>query len=344
MHFLTRRRVLVTALGGAGAWALWKGRDVLPRERRASHSVRPDASAGIFVRKGRSLGTEVSISAIHHDEGVADRAMAEAFAELGRIESVLSLYRPDSQVSQLNRDGVLRDAHPALLEVLVTSLAMSQRTGGAFDVTVQPLWETYADAAGRARLPADEEIEAARRRVDWRQIRLSSSHVELKRPGMAVTFNGIAQGYAADRVKAVLQERGIRQALVDIGEIGVMGEKSGEPWKIGIQHPRAADAYVWVAQLKDRSLATSGDYATTFSEDHRDHHIFDPATGRSPTEFASVSVAAPTTMAADALSTAIFVLGHGKGVELVRSTPGADALFVFKNGSVMSTEGFPQAV
>jgi len=338
--------MLTTALGGVGAWGLWKGRSSPQCDQRAGQkTLRPDAAPGIFVRTGRALGTAVSISVLHHDQQVADRATAEAFAELGRIEDVLSLYRPDSQVSRLNREGVLEDAHLHLQKVLTASLTMSRQTGGAFDVTVQPLWETYAAAAGLTRLPADEEIEAARRRVDWREISLSGSRVELRRPGMAVTFNGIAQGYATDRVKAVLQEQGIRQALVDIGEIGAMGEKpGGEPWKVGIQHPRVADAYVCVAQLKERSLATSGDYATIFSEDHRDHHIFDPATGRSPTEFASVSVAATTTMAADALSTAIFVLGYGKGMELTRSTPGADVLFVFKDGSVMSTEGFPRAV
>ncbi len=111
---------------------------------------------------------------------------------------------------------------------------------------------------------------------------------------------------------------------------------------MGIQHPRIEDAYISVAKLDGRCLATSGDYATSFSPDHRDNHIFDPRTGKSPTELASVSVLAESGLVADGLSTALFVLGPEQGLRLIEATPGADALFVLKDGRTLATRGFPE--
>jgi len=135
---------------------------------------------------------------------------------------------------------------------------------------------------------------------------------------------------------------GIEHALVNTGEFGAIGEKQdGAPWRIGIQHPRRDYAYIALAKLEGRCLATSGDYATTFSSDRQLNHIFDPFTGQSPSELSSVSIAAPSAVLADALSTAAFVAGLDKGMELVRSRKGTDALVVLKNGEVLQTDGFP---
>ena len=159
-----------------------------------------------------------------------------------------------------------------------------------------------------------------------------------------MTLNGIAQGFAADRAMAALRRHGIGHALVDAGEIGTLGGRdASEPWKVGIQHPRRQDAYIEIAKLDGRCLSTSGDYATSFDEDHRDHHIFDPHTGRSPAAFSSVTIAAPTATQADALSTAVFVLGPERGLDLVRSSPSVDALLVLKDGRTLATDGFPAA-
>ena len=148
--------------------------------------------------------------------------------------------------------------------------------------------------------------------------------------------------HGGDVVLPVRVRHGIRHALVNTGELASEGQKAGgEPWTVGIQHPRREDAYVWLAKLRGRCLATSGDYATHFSDDYRYNHLFDPSTGRSPEFFASVSIAAPTATLADALSTAVFVLGAEQGLKLVRAMPGVDALFVFKSGRVFATEGFP---
>jgi thiamine biosynthesis lipoprotein len=144
-------------------------------------------------------------------------------------------------------------------------------------------------------------------------------------------------------VRDALRKQGIRHALVDTGEIGTLGGKADEaPWSVGIQHPRRPDAYVALAKLRGRCLATSGDYASSFSPDHAQNHLFDPRTGRSPGELASVSVAARTATEADAVSTAVFVLGVGRGLKLIHDTREADALLVLKDGRTLATAGFPQ--
>jgi len=159
---------------------------------------------------------------------------------------------------------------------------------------------------------------------------------------MQVTLNGIAQGYAADRARAALKAHGVDHALIDAGELAPIGRKEqAAPWQAGIQHPRVEDAYIALAKLEDRCLATSGDYATKFTTDGKYNHIFDPRLGSSPQELASVSIAAPTAMTADALSTACFVLGPQRAQEVLNQFHDIDALFVLKNGRVLTTNGFP---
>jgi thiamine biosynthesis lipoprotein len=295
------------------------------------------------ARSDTAFGTEVSIVANHADRETAERAAQAAIAELRLVDQLMSLYQSDSPLCRLNREGVLRDPHPCLIEVFGLARRFSERTGGAFDVTVQPLWRVHADAARASRPANDAAIASARENVDWRRVEVSTEAIRFSRPGTAVTLNGIAQGYAADRALAALRQHGIEHALVNAGELASAGNRDdGQPWQTGIQHPRVDDAYLATAALAGRCLATSGDYATKFSDDFRANHLFDPSTGRSPEHFASVSVAANTAAEADALATAVFVLGPDRGLALLQRTPGADALVVTKSLRVTATAGFPQ--
>ena len=181
--------------------------------------------------------------------------------------------------------------------------------------------------------------------MDWTKLMFGDQYVQFCKPGMELTLNGIAQGFAADRVATILRAHGVQHALVNAGEINTLNTRpNGQGWAIGIQHPRKEEGYLALAELNGRCLATSGDYATTFSSDFTRHHIFDPQTGQSPVKLSSVSVVARTGMEADALSTAVFVLGPEKGTALVRRTPGADALLVLKNGRTLMTSDFPLKV
>ncbi len=347
MPTINRRQFLYVAAGTGGALSLGAAAWLLRNATSAGSTQqlsREVAHAGLqsATRTSWALGSEVSMTALHARPDVARGAVDAAFAELELVEELMSIYRPHSQLCRLNRDGVLDDPHPHFVEVLQYAQTMSQRSGGAFDVTVQPLWALYAEAKKAAALPDSEAVAAARRQVDWRRVEISSRQIRLRGEGTAITLNGIAQGYAADRAIVALRSRGVAHALVNTGEIGALGDKAdGERWTVGIQHPRHEDAFISLAKLADRCLATSGDYATTFSDDFRFNHVFDPRSGRSPDELASVTVAAPTAMQADALSTAVFVLGPERGLELVRSMPGTDAFFVLKDGRTLITEDFP---
>ncbi|MBM4044650.1 MAG: FAD:protein FMN transferase [Planctomycetes bacterium] len=336
MNLVSRRKFLLMSAGtvglaalGSRAWAKLAG---LKRVERRAHA----------------FGTKVSITALHEREETAAAAIEAALHELELVEQVMSLYRPQSHIRELNRTGRLDEPHPCLVEVLRHAQRISEQSGGAFDVTVQPLWELYA-AGGRVggwadgRIPSAGDVERARRKVDWQKLDVGPKRITLAEPGMAVTLNGIAQGYAADRALAALRAHGVEHALVDTGEIGTLGRKSGrEPWTVGIQHPRRLDAYVQLAKLDGGFLATSGDYETTFTPDYVHHHIFDPKTGRSPETLCSVTVLARTGTEADGLATALFVLGVERGFKLLRRFAGAEAMAVRKDGAVLATRGFPR--
>lgn len=312
MEHCSRRRFLIAGAGIAGigfsGWLAWaKSRGLSP-----------------VTRSSHALGTKVSITAVHERPQTAHAAIDAAFAAIDRVEDVMSLYRPTSQLCALNRDGIVRDPDPSLVQVLVKASELSERSDGAFDVTVQPLWNS-------------SDPDAALKLVDWHGVKISRREIRLARPGMAVTLNGIAQGFATDEAMAALKSLGVEHALVNAGELGGLGHKEdGTPWTVGIQHPRREDAWIELTRLADgRRLATSGDYRPQ-------QHIFDPKTGRAPEAFSSVSIIARTGLEADGLSTAVFVAGLERGAELVARTPGADAFFVLKNGRTLVTPGFPR--
>lgn len=329
----SRRRFLTIAGSLAGSAALG-GAAIYSRGSFREHTV---------TRSTAALGTTVTLTVRHADAALAERAIAAAFGELAFLEHrLLSVYDPASELSRLNRDGRLASPHPYVVYVLRQAAALSRDSAGAFDVTVQPLWETYASAAKQQRLPSAADIAAARALVDWRLLKIDDRELRFARPGMRATLNGIAQGFVADRLLASLRGCGIEHALIDAGEHAPLGEAArNDAWTVGIQHPRQPQAFIALADLAGRSLATSGDYATTFTADRRHHHIVDPRTGHSPADLASVSIVAPTALEADALSTATFVLGPEKALALIRQRANVDALFVLKDGGTIVTRGFP---
>jgi thiamine biosynthesis lipoprotein len=320
---MNRRRFIALSLGTGASIGLVPKLHSQPMSRVEEKSI--------------ALGADISIVAYHEQRATAQRAIRAAFQALEDLEVLLSLYRPHSQICELNRERLLKQPHPDTVMVIGSALEWARLTDGAFDPTVQPLWAVHA-ATGA---PNPSTLENARRLVNWRTVNVTPSEIRLA-PGQQITLNGIAPGFAADRVREILVAHGIKHALVNTGEFCALGPKpEGGPWQIGIQHPRVREAYAALAAVENRFLATSGDYETKFSEDFSRHHIFDPATGRSPSELSSVTVLAPTGMDADALSTAIFVLGAARGLELAASRKNVDVLLITKNGRVARTPNFP---
>jgi thiamine biosynthesis lipoprotein len=243
---------------------------------------------GVVHWRGSALGAEADLL-LSDADGRAGAAIDATLAEIDRLEGILSLYRPDSALSRLNRDGRLEAPPLELVEVLSHAAAVSALSAGTFDVTVQPLWEALTA------LPAPDAIAAARALVDWRGVEATPAAIRLRRPGMKVTLNGIAQGYVTDRVAMLLRRHGHDRVLIDLGEARALGRHpSGRPWRV------AAAAGTAALPLSDGALATSapGDLP----------HLIDPASGRAGGLWASVTVAAAGAMQADALSTALALL------------------------------------
>jgi FAD:protein FMN transferase len=299
------------------------------------------APARWFTTSRNALGSRVTIKVSHESEDQARRALQRTFDAIEQIEGIMSIYRQDSELSQLNRTNSLENPSPQLVDILRLARTISRRSRGAFDVSVQPLWELFREADSEGRLPTRAAIESARSRVNWRTIKIDNQRITLA-PDSQITLNGIAQGYATDLALNTLKTHGIEHALIDCGELGTLGSNPDQsPWRVGVQHPREEDAFVGVTELGTRCLATSGDYETHFSSDYRHHHIFDPRRGISPTELASASVVAPTAALADALSTTLLVLGAEQGIALAKTFPKVDAMLITKSGEQVTTTNFP---
>lgn len=319
---ISRRRLLSLSAAVAGL-ALLPGR----------------ALAKAVEWRGIALGAQASLTIHHPDEAEALRALAAARAEIARLEGIFSLYRADSAISRLNRDGRLIDPPMELVGLLSRAKAVARLTGGAFDPTVQPLWRLYAAHFARpeaaAAGPSGDALERAVASVGHEALSVSTAEIRFERPGMAVTLNGIAQGHITDRVADLLRSHGLARVLVDLGEQRALGtHPSGRPWRAGIRDPHSGDSLLQALALRDSALATSAGAGTPFEPSGRHHHLFDPASGRSSRRHASVSVLAPTATLADGLSTACSNLDHGEIAALCKRLPEIRVLTLDTRGNV----------
>lgn len=336
---MKRRSFMFAALGAAiiGADGLLPA----PAAGQLSNSDDLGDCRRLYAGADLAFGTTIAIQVAHADATIARRAIADALHAAKDIDHLMSLHRADSAVMRLNRTLALAQPDAHLQAVLDFAQQLSARTDGAFDITVQPLWLAYAAAAGRSRLPTDAERAAAMAATGYRRLRVNAELVSLE-PGMAITLNGVAQGYAVDQARAALQAHGIEHALLDTGEFAACGRKSGQrPWTIGIRDPRDAAALATAIAMDGRCVATSGDYETVFTPDFLHHHIFDPAAGDSPVELASVTVLAPTGLQADGWSTAFMVMGSARSLAMAASLPAIDLMLIDKRGTIRRSAGFP---
>jgi thiamine biosynthesis lipoprotein len=327
---LSRRDFLkITAIGGAAALALRFGLD-----------IEPDS---ISIKETRLLmGTVVNLTIISDDRQTATNAITACFDHMAELEAVLSRFQPQSQLSILNQTGVVENAHPAPLKLVKQSQELSQLTGGAFDITVKPLLDLYQAAPGI--LPTAQQIEKTLGRVDYRKIDLSGQGIAFQQPGMSITLDGIAKGCIVDEGVAVLKKFGFLNLLVEAGgDLMGLGEKATQaPWKIGLQAPRKKiGSMMTTFNVKNKALATSGDYIQTFTLDFSMHHIVDPHCGHSPLELASASIFAPTAALADGLATAVMVMG-AQGIHLIENMADCEAFLITKKIEVLKTSGFQE--
>jgi FAD:protein FMN transferase len=308
---------------------------------------RPVDAAPLCQWNGTSLGSPSRLLVYQADRAAAARIVGQCAAEIARLERIFALYLADSEIARLNRDGRCDSPSLDLLTLLSRCRHMSELSGGAFDVTVQPLWELYAaHFFGRASPSADgpdpRAIERARKLVDWRGVDVSARRITLARPGMGLTLNGIAQGYVTDRVTEILRDNGCDRILANMGcsELRTIGRHAdGRPWRVGLADPRRPENVIATLDLCDRALCTSGGYGTKFEPTGRFHHLFDPDTGTSAGHYVAVSVFAASAMIADALSTSLYVMPPERGPLLLAQFPGVRALVTRPDGGVADLPG-----
>ncbi|KRR21463.1 thiamine biosynthesis protein ApbE [Bradyrhizobium lablabi] len=323
---LTRRRMIAitaTALGSAFVSAA--------RVARASEPVRWHGSA---------LGAQVSMEVYHPDRAEAERLARACLTEVRRMEQQFSLYRPDSAICTLNRTGILVSPDPDMVALLKDALFFSDLSGGAFDPTVQPLWRLYADHFASESPdpdgPSPEKLAEALSRVGRNGLQVGTDRIALARRGAAITLNGIAQGFATDRVAEKLRKAGLSTTLVDIGEIRAIGSRpEGAPWRIGLADPDRPGALTETIDLVDRAVATTAGAGFRFDAAGRFTHLFDPKTGLSPSRYRTVSVVAPSATEADALSTAFSMMDISRIRDIVGSRPNVEARMVDSNGALI---------
>ncbi len=276
---------------------------------------------------------------------VAKEAAESAFREVRRIEELMSEWLPSSEVSAINRrsgkDPVA--VSEETLSLIKQSLRLSARSDGAFDIT----WAAYRglwDFKTPGDVPNERERASRRALVDWRKVSLDSASntVSLLIPGAKIGLGAIAKGYGIDRAAVTLKSHGLRRFLINGGgDIFGLGKKrDGTSWAIGVQHPRRREAIISRLPLDGTAVVSSGDYERYFESDGvRYHHILDLKTGLPARKSVAVTVRAQVTSTADALATAVFVLGPTAGLDLIRQTPGAEAAVFCPDGRIEVTEG-----
>ncbi|MCP5081668.1 MAG: FAD:protein FMN transferase [Alphaproteobacteria bacterium] len=277
---------------------------------------------------------------MHPDEDLARDTLQSCIQEIRRLEAIFSLYDAHSTLSKLNRTGRVEGPEFELVDLLALALQFTHETGGAFDVTVQRLWNAYAEHFSEpgvsSKGPAGAFVRSNLNLVGSTHIRLSPQEIMLEREGMALTLNGIAQGYITDRIRDLLKARGFSNVLIDLGEIFAGGERpDGRAWQVGISDVVSHGATLKRLRLKDRALATSSDAGFAFSPDGRFTHLIDPRTGECPRRYRSVSVLADDATTADALSTSFAMLRLEEIEHIVEQRTKISVSVVLHDGTII---------
>jgi len=290
-----------------------------------------------FQQRREMMDTWVTITVYDRDPDRATQAMEASFSRMEKIESIASIYDERAEAYALNQQGSLDDPSPELIEIVEAALKTSALSGGAFDVTVEPLLELWRYEPGADRqfweLESAEQqgaISEAMALVGPDRISVTAGPAIVLAPGSKITLGGIAKGYAVDQGLEALREAGIKHGLIDAGgDIGALGGKpDNEPWEIVLRNPNDSADFLVRFGLTDGAIATSGNYERYFDPAAEVGHIMDPRTGFSAHNASSVTVIAPTCTQADALATAVFVLGPVDGIALVKTLEAVEAFVV----------------
>lgn len=289
------------------------------------------------------MGTEVSVYFWHEDEAEGDAIVEEIFAEVDRINALMSTYVETSRISDINRNAAEEPvvAGVELFQLIRRSLDISVLTHGAFDITYDSVGQHY-DFRARRR-PDAATVEAERRNIDFRFVELDQGQgtVRFARHGVRINLGGIAKGYVVERGVEILRQHGVEHGVVTAGgDSRLLGDRRGRPWMIGIRDPRKDGEVAISVPLEDEAISTSGDYERYFDEgETRYHHIIKPSSGLPVEGVHSATVIGPDAVMTDALSTSVFVMGVDDGLTLVGCLPDYEAIVIDAEGQIFYSAG-----
>ncbi|MEJ2200823.1 MAG: FAD:protein FMN transferase [Desulfuromonadaceae bacterium] len=292
------------------------------------------------------MGTVVEITVLGDAPEGLEGAVTEAFAALERVEQLMSAHFSNSDVARLNASGEAVEVSPETAAVLALGQRIAEASGGTFDMTLGRLIQLWGMETAEPHVPDPAEIAPTLMDIGPRALRIEGTRISKRAPDLQVDLGGIAKGYAVDQAIEALRRAGVTHASVNAGgDIRLLGDRQGRPWRIGIQHPRHAQTILVTLELEQVAVVTSGDYERFFERDGiRYHHLFDPRSGFPARLCQSVTVLAPSAAEADALATAAFVLGPEAGLSFIASWPHAEALLVAADGRRLLSDGLKDRV
>jgi thiamine biosynthesis lipoprotein len=291
------------------------------------------------------IGSRFEITVVAQDKVQADAWTDMAIAEITRIEKLISSWDPASETSRINQLAGIEPVRvsPELFELIRRSIGLSQLTDGAFDISYASMDRIWKFDGTMSELPAEEDIRASISKVGYSKIRLdeTAQTVFLPEKGMKIGFGAIGKGYAADQAKALLLREGVPAGIINAsGDMSVWGTNpNGKPWQVAITNPLDKTRSFGSFPIENGAVVTSGDYEKNVSIGGKKYsHIIDPRTGYPASGIISVSVFAPKAELADALSTAVFVMGIDAGLDRINQLEGVECLVVDENGHMFTSD------
>jgi thiamine biosynthesis lipoprotein len=290
------------------------------------------------------MGTRVSVELWHAEASVAADCSQRVFAEMDRINALMSSYLDSSELSFINNNAATAavEISDELALLVERSLHFSEISRGAFDITYASIG--YAYDYRKRQQPSDQSVAQKIAAIDYHHIELVGNKIRFNNNAVRIDLGGIAKGYAVDRAADIIGQCGISKAMISAGgDSRILGDRMGRPWVIGIQHPRDPAGIVLRLPLSDSAISTSGDYERFFIDNgKRVHHIINPSTGRSAAASWSATVIGPDAMTTDALATTVFILGAVRGLALIENLEGIDAIIIDSNGKLHYSSGFQE--
>lgn len=293
------------------------------------------------------MGTAIHIELWHTNKETAEANIQRVFNEMRRIDALMSPYKKDSELSLINNQAAIQPVKISseLFNLIQKSINISKLSNGAFDITFASVGYMY-DYREKQK-PSKKEISEHLKSINYKNIQLNQKNqtVFFTQEKTRIDLGGIAKGHAVDNSIKLLQQQGIKQAMISAGgDTRIIGDKNGRPWYVGIRHPRNKNESAVVLPLNQTAISTSGDYERYFIKDNiRHHHIIKPSTGESAREVRSVSILGIDSTTTDALSTTVFILGLEKGMKLVASLKNIEAIIIDNNGRMHYSSGLKPA-